>query len=124
MAISEKSVFASAQFTENELLLLTLSIQEVADRDGMTVTIRLNGCVSEHLIDVLRWANSHVLLTESSGVNIHVGMLLHHIALVNDEMEKLHHVGGDGMVILRAARREGSSGASSYEHQPRRCPPA
>jgi hypothetical protein len=123
MAISEKSVFTLAQFIETEDIVHTLSVQEVADGNGVTA-VRLDGGVSEHLINVLSWANAHVFLSKSSGVNIHVGMLLRRIKSVNNVMENLYIIDNDKMVDLPAAQREGSSGASSCGYQPRRYPAA
>lgn len=53
----------------------TLSVQEVADSDGVA-SLSVHRGLLEHLIDVLLGANAHVLLTESLDVLADVCALL------------------------------------------------
>ena len=53
----------------------TLSIQEVADGDGVS-GLRVHGALLEHLIGVLLGAHAHVLLAESLNVVTDVCALL------------------------------------------------
>lgn len=55
--------------------LHTLSVQEVADSDGVT-GLSVHGGLLEHLIGVLLGANTHVLLAESLHVLANVCALL------------------------------------------------
>lgn len=51
-----------------------MSVQEVADRDWVTV-LYVDGGVLEHFIDVRCWADSQILLTKMSHLSVDVRML-------------------------------------------------
>ena len=55
---------------------LTLRVQEVADFDGMTVPIRLDGRIAKHLLLMTLRSDSHVLSSQRLHVRGDIRLLL------------------------------------------------
>jgi hypothetical protein len=95
-----------------------LSVEEVADGNGVTALLRLDGGVLEHLLDVALGADAHVLLAErvhvvaNVGILLLTGQLLVRIATIDGSCGGAYQLLGQRDLLQRHLVHAGGGGAS------------
>lgn len=95
-----------------------LSVEEVADGDGVAALLRLDGGLLEHLIGVALGADAHVLLAERVHVIANVGILLLMcqllipVATIDGSRDRAYKLLGQRDLLQRHLVHAGGGGAS------------
>jgi len=95
-----------------------LSVEEVADGDGVAALLGLDGGVLEHLLGVGLGTDAHVLLAErvhvvtNVGVLLLIGQLLVRIATIDGSCDGAYQLLGQRDLLQRHLVHAGGGGAS------------